>query len=104
MAKNKGQGRGKHGNKYSGKDDGPHLYLKKHKTTERPRPCQRCRQNAYYNHDDFGYLCAAHLLDLVNIGQVLWKWEDYEEVWNRTEQLLRRPTPSTGADATKERE
>lgn len=118
MTKSRGIGRGKHGNHARGprsgrkfKDDGqptfgysPHYYLKKYKTTQRPRKCERCSQNAYYNHEYFGYLCAPHLLDLVNIGETEFKWTDYPEIWQRTEQLLRRPAPSTGADATKERE
>ena len=117
MAKTTGVGRGKHGNHAKGPKasrvskepeplfkDSPHYWLKKYKTTQRPRPCQRCGQNAYYYHDDFDYLCASHLLDLVNIGEMLWKWNEFPEVWDRTEQLLRRPTPSTGADAINERE
>mgnify|MGYP006286914177 CR=1 FL=1 len=74
--------------------ESPHFWLRKYKTTERPRPCERCSQNAYYYHDDFGYLCATHLLDLINIGEVLWKWTDYPEIWQRTEILLKRPKPS----------
>jgi len=32
---------------------------------------------------------------LVNIGQLAFKWEDYPEVWERTERLLQRePRPS----------
>lgn len=116
MTKSKGIGRGKHGNHArgprngnskenggSGKDSGPHFWLRKYKTTQRPRPCQYCGQNAYYYHPDFWYLCAAHLLDLINVGEMLWKWTDWEEVWQRTEQLLRRPAPSIGADAMNER-
>jgi hypothetical protein len=95
MTKSRGIGRGKNatGRTPSGPHEGPTYYLKKYKTTERPRPCQRCRQNAYYNHPDFGYLCAAHLLDLVNIGEMAFKWKDYEEMWDRTSRLLQRPLP-----------
>lgn len=98
-------GRGKHGNQHTAprESDGPHFWLRKYKTTQRPRPCQYCGQNAYYYHPDFWYLCAAHLLDLINVGELLWKWTDWEEVWDRTEQLLRRPSPSTGANATQKR-
>jgi hypothetical protein len=70
--------------------DEPMYYLTKYKTTKRPRPCDRCRQNAYYYHPDYQYLCASHLLDLVNIGGLAFKWEDYPEVWQRTERLLQR--------------
>ena len=111
MTKSRGIGRGKHGNHKAGPGrgkhgkqkagpgrgnshyKGPQYYLHKYKTTERPRPCQRCGQNAYYYHQDFWYLCAAHLLDLINIGEVLWFWDDYPEMWDRTEKLLRRPAP-----------
>jgi hypothetical protein len=70
--------------------DEPMYYLAKFKTTQRPRVCDRCTQNAYYYHPNYSYLCAAHLLDLVNIGQLAFKWEDYPEVWQRTERLLQR--------------
>jgi hypothetical protein len=71
--------------------DDPMYYLTKFKTTQRPRVCNRCTQNAYYYHPTYHYLCAAHLLDLVNIGEVAFKWSDYEEVWDRCERLLMRP-------------
>ena len=73
----------------------PTWYLNKHKTTKRPVPCERCGQNAYYDHKDFGMLCAPHLLDLVNIGGSAFSWNDYPEMWERTERLLARPKPST---------
>ena len=76
--------------------DEPMYYLTKYKTTKRPRPCDRCRQNAYYYHPDYQYLCASHLLDLVNIGGLAFKWEDYPEVWQRTERLLQREVPLSG--------
>lgn len=82
--------------------EGPTYYLNKHKTTQRPKPCSRCRQNAYYWHDDFGYLCAAHLLDLVNIGGLAFSWDDYPEVWERTERLLKRPSKFTGVETVEE--
>jgi hypothetical protein len=73
----------------------PFYYLGKYKTTQRPRVCVRCGQSAYYYHDDWDWVCAAHLLDLVNIGQLAFKWADYEEVWQRTERLLQRAAPSS---------
>jgi len=106
MTKSRGIGRGKHGNHKAGpgrgnhgkhdggdKRDTPTWYLKKYKTTQRPLPCIKCRQNAYYDHKDFGFLCAAHLLDLVNIGGTAFNWDDYPEMWERTERLLQRPAP-----------
>jgi len=106
MTKSKGIGRGKHGN-HKGPPKGgspeqpgtPTWYLKQYKTTQRPVPCQRCRQNAYYNHKDFGYLCAPHLLDLVNIGGTAFNWEEYPEIWERTERLLKRPAPPLSTTA-----
>ena len=78
--------------------DEPMYYLTKYKTTKRPRPCDRCKQNAYYYHPDYHYLCASHLLDLVNLGGLAFRWEDYPEVWQRTERLLQREAPlSSGA-------
>ena len=71
--------------------DDPMYYLIKFKTTQRPRVCNRCTQNAYYYHLTYDYLCAAHLLDLVNIGEQSFKWSDYEEVWDRCGRLLMRP-------------
>ena len=73
-----------------GYPDEPTYYLTKFKTTQRPRKCNRCTQNAYYYHMDYDYLCAAHLLDLVNIGEMAFKWSDYEEVWDRCGRLLAR--------------
>lgn len=70
----------------------PIWFLGRYKTTQRPRPCVRCGQNAYYYHPDWDYVCAPHLLDLVNIGGNAFNWGDYPEVWNRTERLLRRPS------------
>ena len=58
--------------------------LLKYKITERVRKCAVCNSNAYYWYEVRGYLCAPHLLDLVNIGEVEWKWADWEEVWRRT--------------------
>ena len=70
-------------------------YLGRYRTTQRPRQCRRCKQNAYYYHDDWDWVCAAHLLDLVNIGGLAFNWEDYPEVWERTERLLQREPPSS---------
>ena len=76
--------------------DEPMYYLTKYKTTKRPRECDRCGQNAYYYHPDYHYLCASHLLDLVNIGGLAFSWEDYPEVWQRTERLLQRTPQQSG--------
>jgi hypothetical protein len=79
----------------------PFYYLRKYKTTQRPRQCVKCRQNAYYWHDTWSWVCAAHLLDLVNIAEVAWSWGDYPDVWERTERLLQREAPPfTGAQNT----
>ena len=105
MTKSRGIGRGNHKNHKAGPGRGNHgkhsheqrgtptWYLKQYKTTQRPVPCERCRQNAYYNHEDFGFLCAPHLLDLVNIGGLAFSWQEYPEMWERTERLLKRPAP-----------
>lgn len=85
----------------AGKDDGPTYWLRYYKTTQRPRACERCKQNAYYNHPDFGYLCAPHLLDLINIGGMLFSWDEYKEMWDRTERLLKRPLPSPSSTTAK---
>jgi hypothetical protein len=79
-----------------GFSNNPFYYLGKYKTTQRPRVCERCTQSAYYYHDDWGWCCAAHLLDLVNIGQLAFDWADYEEVWQRTERLLQREPRKSG--------
>ena len=73
--------------------DEPTYYLTKYKSTKRPTVCARCKQNAYYYHPTYHYLCASHLLDLVNIGGLAFSWEDYPEVWARTERLLQRAAP-----------
>lgn len=75
--------------------DEPMYYLTKYKSTKRPRKCDRCKQNGYYYHPDYHYLCASHLLDLVNIGGLAFSWEEYPEVWARTERLLQREAPSS---------
>lgn len=95
MTKSKGIGRGNHGNHgQSYEQDNPTYYLKKYKSSERPRPCERCKQNAYYKHPTWGYVCAAHLLDLVCIWEAKIDWEEYKEMWDRTERLLKRPLPT----------
>lgn len=100
MTSKKRRGRGKHGNQQSQIERGtPTWYLKQYKTTQRPVPCERCRQNAYYNHKDYGYLCAPHLLDLVNIGGTAFNWDEYPEMWERTERLLQRPAPPLSTTA-----
>jgi hypothetical protein len=73
----------------------PLYYLQKYKTTQRPRPCNRCGQNAYYWHPSWDWVCASHLLDLINIGGMAFSWEEYPEVWARTERLLLREAPSS---------
>lgn len=104
MTKSRGIGRGKNATgrppKGGRESDGPTYWLHKYKTTERPKPCNRCSQNAYYYHDEYHYLCAAHLLDLINLGEMLFKWNDYPEMWERTERLLRRQPPSTTVQNT----
>lgn len=108
MTKSTGKGKGNYQ-----RERGPQWYLKQYKTTQRPRKCARCTQNAYYEHKDFGYLCAPHLLDLVNIGGMAFNWEDYPEIWERTERLLQRDPKVFGTasymdvdspDAAKEQE
>jgi len=79
-----------------GYSNNPFYYLGKYKTTQRPRVCERCTQSAYYYHDDWGWCCAAHLLDLVNIGEVAFSWEEYREVWDRCERLLQREPRTSG--------
>jgi hypothetical protein len=79
-----------------GFSNGPFYYLGKYKTTQRPRVCERCTQSAYYYHDDWGWCCAAHLLDLVNIGELAFSWGDYKEVWDRCERLLQREPRKSG--------
>ena len=66
----------------------PTYYLNLYKASTRPRPCCRCRANAYYQHPELGRVCAACLLDLINIGEVLWKWKDYPEIWARMDYLI----------------
>lgn len=79
-----------------GYSNNPFYYLGKYKTTQRPRVCERCTQSAYYYHHDWGWCCAAHLLDLVNIGQLAFNWDDYKEVWDRCERLLQREPRQSG--------
>lgn len=78
----------------------PFYYLGKYRHTQRPKPCVRCKQNAYYYHPDFDYVCASHLLDLVNIGGLAFDWEEYPEVWARTERLLQRAPRKSGTAKT----
>lgn len=105
MTKSKGIGRGKYkrggttGNKGNTENAGdqrgnPTYYLKKYKSTQRPVPCERCGQNAYYKHPEWGTVCAAHLLDLICIWEAKIDWEEYKEMWDRTERLLKRPLPT----------
>lgn len=100
MTKSKGIGRGKHNNHVGGGKndqfgkDSPTYYLRKYKTTQRPVPCERCGQNAYYKHPEWGNVCAAHLLDLICIWEAKIDWNEYPEMWERTERLLKRPLPT----------
>lgn len=64
--------------------------LAKYKHTERVKECEVCGANAYYFYEVRGYLCSPHLLDLINIGEINWKWADWEEVWHRTGIMLQR--------------
>ena len=43
-------------------------------------------------------MCASHLLDLANVGEMNWKWDDWEDVWQMMGRLLGRK--SGGADVT----
>lgn len=79
-----------------GFSNSPFYYLGKYKTTQRPRVCRRCTQSAYYYHPDWDWCCAAHLLDLVNIGGTAFSWDEYPEVWTRTERLLQRQPRTSG--------
>ena len=79
-----------------GFSNNPFYYLGKYKTTQRPRVCDRCTQSAYYYHHDWGWCCAAHLLDLVNIGETAFSWDEYKEVWDRCERLLQREPRRSG--------
>ena len=47
---------------------------------------------AYHEHPEWGRCCAACLLDLMNIGEVLWKWKDYPLIWARMESLIAKST------------
>ena len=66
----------------------PYDWLRKYKTTTTPNECRICSKRAYYVHPVLGDLCAAHLLDLVNVGEMAWKWSDWEDAWNMTTRLL----------------
>jgi hypothetical protein len=65
--------------------------LEKYKVTVRVRPCSipGCGWMAHYWHETRGFLCSSHLLDLANIGEIEFKWANYEEVWHRTGIMLR---------------
>jgi hypothetical protein len=43
---------------------------------------------------DWSYVCAPHLLDLVCIWEAKIDWQEYKEIDNRMERLLKRPTYS----------
>ena len=64
--------------------------LDKYKHTERVSNCviPECICLAYYDYPFRGKVCSAHLLDLANVGELEFKWDDYPEVWNRSAILL----------------
>jgi hypothetical protein len=72
----------------------PYEWLKRYKTTTTPQECRVCDRTAYYVHPTLGHLCAAHLLDLANVGELNWKWCDWEDVWNMMGRLLGRKSTS----------
>lgn len=76
----------------------PRYYLNKYKITTVPEPCRICGRAAYFSHPDLKDLCYSHFLDLLNIGELKWKWSDHEDIWNMTESLLSRT--STFANLT----
>ncbi len=76
----------------------PYDWLKKYKTTTYPGTCRICSKKSYYIHPTLGDLCAAHLLDLANVGELYWKWSDWEDAWNMTARLL--GSKSTTANLT----
>jgi hypothetical protein len=73
----------------------PYYYLNKYKVTTTIQDCRICGRNGYYYHPDLLWLCYTHLLDLLNPGEIRWKWSDWEKVWQTTERLLSR-SPSGG--------
>ncbi|NBW28579.1 MAG: hypothetical protein EBR38_08440 [Flavobacteriaceae bacterium] len=76
-------------------DNDPSSYLTRYKSSTRPQPCIRCGQKAYYVHPEWGRVDAACLLDLINIGEVLWKWEHYPLIWARIDYLISRRSGGT---------
>jgi ribosomal protein S14 len=67
----------------------PYEWLKKFKVNH-PTECRICGNSAYYHSKDLGELCAVHFLDLANVGQLYWKWDDWEDVWSMMGRLLSR--------------
>lgn len=68
----------------------PRYYLNKYKVSTQPDMCRVCGRTAYFNHPDLDYLCFSHFLDLLNVGELKWKWSDHEDIWQVTERLLSR--------------
>jgi hypothetical protein len=68
----------------------PYEWLKRYKVNQ-PTECRACGRSSYYNHPALGELCAVHLLDLANVGELEWKWCDWEDVWKMMGRLLARP-------------
>lgn len=64
--------------------------LDKYKSTSRVTKCNitGCKCLAYYDSPWRGKVCSAHLLDIQNIGEIEFKWDDYPEVWDRCGILL----------------
>lgn len=76
----------------------PYEWLKKYKVSH-PTDCRVCGRSAYY-HSHLGELCAAHFIDLVNVGQLYWKWEDREDVWMMMGRLLSKPSGTVTATSS----
>lgn len=71
----------------------PYNWLTEYKVHQ-PTKCRVCNRSSYYNHPTLGELCAAHLLDLANVGQLNWHWDDWEDVWQMMGRLLGRKSTS----------
>jgi len=81
-------------NKHDSFDTGdPYQWLKRYKVNH-PTECRICDAKAYYHSKDLGELCAAHFLDLANVGQLHWNWDDWEDVWRMMGRLLSKQSTS----------
>lgn len=67
----------------------PYQWLKHYKVNH-PTECRICGKSAYYHSKDLGELCAVHFIDLANVGQLYWNWDDWEDVWMMMTRLLSR--------------